>query len=65
MIRCDESMRKSKERCYIPFGRRWRCSTNCQECICALFQQDDGTWTHKKMDRGEKSDKFKAEGREI
>lgn len=51
MIKCDEAMRRSKERCFIPFGRRWRCTTNCQECICAMFKQEDGTWIHKKLDR--------------
>lgn len=73
MIKCDESMRRSKERCYIPFGRRWRCTTNCKECICAMFKQEDGTWIHKKLDRhkghyvkvGEKYDEFESEGREV
>lgn len=73
MIKCDEAMRRSKERCYIPFGRRWRCTTNCKECICAMFKQEDGTWIHKKLDRhkghyvkvGETYDEFESEGREI
>lgn len=51
MIKCDEAMRRSKERCYIQEGVRWRCTHNCDGCHCALHKRSDGTWEHKVLDR--------------
>jgi hypothetical protein len=51
-IRCDSSMRRSKERCKMPDGRRWRCTGECIDCICCLFKQDDGIEVHKVLKRG-------------
>lgn len=51
MIKCDEAMKRSKEKCFTPYGTRWRCTDNCRECICAMFKQEDGTWMHKKIDK--------------
>ena len=45
-IRCDESMRRSKERCYTPFHTRWRCTGECKACICGLRKTQTGDWEH-------------------
>lgn len=50
MIKCDEAMRRSKERCYKPAGDKWRCTGECRECHCGLHKKDDGTWEHKKIE---------------
>lgn len=49
-VRCDEQMKRSKERCMTitPTGKRyrWRCTGECSQCICAMVKQEDGTWMH-------------------
>ena len=47
MIKCDESMRRSKEQGYIREGVHWRCDLQCEYCHCALHKKPDGTWEHK------------------
>lgn len=47
MIKCDEAMKRSKERCYSQEKVRWRCTKNCDSCHCALYKRDDGTWEHR------------------
>ena len=44
--KCDKAMRRSKERCYIASGRRWRCTEDCSSCICCMEKRYDGTWEH-------------------
>ena len=63
MIKCDESMRRSKERCWTPNNRRWRCTGECKECHCALFKKDDGTWEHLKIRWGHPHGKEDNDGR--
>ena len=45
-IRCDEAMRKSKERCYTPDHRRWKCTNECSNCICCLYKDRYGLEHH-------------------
>ena len=47
MIKCDESMKKSKEQGYIREGVHWYCNGDCENCHCALHKKPDGTWEHK------------------
>ena len=47
-IRCDEPMRRSKENCFTPFNKKWRCDYDCYNCICGLKKKEDGTWEHIK-----------------
>ena len=54
MIKCDTSMKRSKERCYLPDGRHWRCDMNCQDCHCALHKRENGTWEHFSVREKEK-----------
>lgn len=44
--RCDEPMKRSKEKCRRPSGKRWKCDGNCKQCICCLIMADDGTEHH-------------------
>lgn len=46
MIRCDEPMKKSKEKCYAQENVRWVCAKDCEHCVCAMFKKTDGTWEH-------------------
>lgn len=50
MIRCDEAMKKSKEKCYFMTAtgkvKRWRCNSICYHCICGLKQDSQGIWSH-------------------
>ena len=48
-MRCDTSMKRSKERCYTPQRERWVCTKNCESCHCALFKRADGTEEHLKV----------------
>lgn len=51
MIKCDEAMRRSKEKCWTPEGRKWRCTGECKQCPCAMHKQYDASWVHTKFDR--------------
>ena len=48
-VRCDEAMRRSKERTRswqvyaIP---KWKCPQDCRRCICGLVQDANGEWSH-------------------
>lgn len=55
-IRCDVPMRKSKERCRRPSGKRWRCDKECRKCICCLIKSADGTERHYNPTEGEKNE---------
>lgn len=46
MIRCDEPMKRSKEKPVPYIGTPWRCTGQCATCICGLHKNDDGTWEH-------------------
>ena len=52
MIKCDESMKRSKERCYSQENVRWTCTLVCDSCPCALHKRQDGTWEHTPMRYG-------------
>ena len=49
--RCDKPMRRSKEQGYIRAGVHWKCTSKCNECICGLIQQEDGTWKHVRISK--------------
>ena len=56
MIKCDEAMRRSKERCFVPvevgeslYVKRWKCNKDCENCHCALHKKNDGTWEHTRL----------------
>lgn len=51
-MRCDKSMRRSKERCYAPLGNKWKCSGDCKDCPCCLHTKSDGTEEHTRLWRG-------------
>ena len=40
--RCDEPMRRSKERCITPAYRKWKCSEDCRNCICCIQMDENG-----------------------
>ena len=44
--RCDEAMRRSKEKGFRAPGIRWRCDGECKECICCIVKSDDGNERH-------------------
>lgn len=44
--RCDEPMRRSKEKCYTPRLRKWRCTEDCRNCICCIQKDENGTESH-------------------
>ena len=46
MIRCDKSMRKSKERCLNRYFTKWKCTGECRECICAIVKEESGEEHH-------------------
>ena len=46
MYRCDEPMRKSKEKCFVSRRIRWRCDKDCLNCFCCLIKDPDGTEHH-------------------
>ena len=56
MIRCDEPMRRSKERAVneswgvygIP---KWKCTGKCSQCICGLVMDSFGVWSHVNITR--------------
>ena len=56
MIRCDEPMRRSKERAVneswgvygIP---GWKCTGKCSQCICGLVMDSFGVWSHVTITR--------------
>lgn len=44
--RCDESMKRSKEKCITPLYTRWKCNNDCKTCICCIYKINDGTEHH-------------------
>lgn len=44
--RCDEPMRRSKEKCITPFYRPWRCTEDCRNCFCCIQMDENGTESH-------------------
>lgn len=48
-MRCDEAMRRSKERCQTKNKESWRCNKKCDSCHCAIFKRSDGTEEHLKV----------------
>ena len=47
--RCDEAMRRSKEkaRAVTPFGfPKWRCTGECRACVCGMVKLSSGNWVH-------------------
>lgn len=44
--RCDEPMRRSKEKCYTPFHTDWHCTGDCMNCICCIWTDENGQDSH-------------------
>lgn len=47
--KCDQSMRRSKERCITPNLRRWKCTEDCKNCVCGMYQTQEGDWHHNNL----------------
>ena len=58
-LRCDRSMRRSKERGRNIYGIRWKCPGDCRRCFCCIEQDQDGNERHRPYSRhkGGKNDK--------
>ena len=44
--RCDEPMRRSKEKCNTPYHKRWKCNEDCKNCICCIQMDEQGNESH-------------------
>ena len=44
--RCDEPMRRRKEKLNTPYHRPWKCKGECTNCICCIVTLSDGTEQH-------------------
>ena len=44
-VRCDKSMRRSKER-----ARNWECTKECCKCICGIVKDANGNESHVKRE---------------
>ena len=44
--RCDKAMRRSKEKGFTPYYKKWKCTGECKNCICCLERIEDGTERH-------------------
>lgn len=47
--RCDEPMRRSKERGYIRPGVHWQCTGQCKNCICSIYKTNNGVEHHNNL----------------
>lgn len=49
-LRCDEPMRRSKERCQTRMGDGkvypWQCSGECTTCFCCIVMDEQGNEKH-------------------
>lgn len=50
-VRCDTAMRRSKERAsnesWKVYGiPKWKCTEDCENCICGLRKDWKGQWEH-------------------
>lgn len=53
--RCDEAMKRSKERGYMnEGGGHWHCPQDCLNCFCCLVTLDDGRECHVDLTRERK-----------
>ena len=52
--RCDQAMKRSKEKCNTPFFKKWKCNDDCRNCICCLMTMEDGTEEHFNPTRKDK-----------
>lgn len=58
-IRCDEPMRRSKEKARVINTQivggisvpKWKCTGDCYNCICGIVTTEDGTESHVKPTR--------------
>ena len=50
-MRCDRSMRSSKERGYLISGLHWTCPGDCRRCFCCIEQDQDGNERHRPYSR--------------
>ena len=48
---CDKAMKRSKEKCWTPEGRRWRCDGDCKNCICCITTLQGGERSHARFER--------------
>lgn len=54
-MRCDKSMRKSKEKCYTADNKHWKCTGECKTCICCIYKTGDGTEYHVNLNQKEQN----------
>lgn len=54
-IRCDEPMKRSKERnsrWYRVLGvQKWKCDNDCKRCICGMTMNSKCEWEHNHGER--------------
>ena len=55
--RCDKSMRKSKERCYTPYFKKWKCTEECLNCICCIVTSPTGDESHVRRKDEQKAER--------
>lgn len=59
MIKCDEPMKRSKERA-TPFWEmrsvKWECNGRCEQCVCGMKKNKDGNWIHNKLGKESKDE---------
>ena len=44
--RCDEPMRRSKEKCWTKDNKRWKCTGDCKNCVCCIAKDANGDEAH-------------------
>ena len=44
--RCDEPMRRSKEKCITRLYKPWRCNEDCSNCFCCIQMDENGNESH-------------------
>ena len=44
--RCDEQMKRSKEKCMTQHWKPWKCTGECKACICCILKDEYGGERH-------------------
>ena len=44
--RCDEAMRRSKEKCFKGNYKKWKCTGECSTCFCCIIRRENGDEEH-------------------
>ena len=47
--KCDEQMKRSKEKCNTANHTWWKCTKECSTCICGMYQTEEGDWHHNNL----------------